>query len=97
MSNNSIVGYEHLPAGTALLCSTDKDNVDSSASWISPVGHNTTTIFIVSSGTSVLQMERTTSPIQLQHGGMWHCEIPDRYNTIQYIYVGLYSQGSITQ
>ena len=93
MSNNSVVGFEDLPAGRALLCSTD--NINSSASWISPVGHITTTVFTVSSGTSVLQMERTTSPIQSIHSGMWHCEIPDRYNTIQYIYVGLYSQGNM--
>jgi hypothetical protein len=93
--NNSVVDLEDLPTGTAFLCSTDAQ-VGFNASWISSTGYRTT-IFSVSRGASVLQVERTASPLQAQHSGVWHCEIPDRNNVIQYLYVGLYSQGRVNR
>ena len=92
MSNNSLLDFEDLPIGVALLCSTDR-KIGFNASWSSPAGNQATAIFNVNSGTSVLQMERTASPIQAYHNGIWHCGIPDLSYDIQYIYVGLYSQG----
>ena len=92
VSNNSIVDFDDLPIGVALLCSTDR-KIGFNASWASPAGNQATAIFNVNSGASVLQMERTASPIQAHHNGIWHCEIPDFSYDIQYIYVGLYSQG----
>ena len=92
MSNNSIFDFDDLPIGVALLCSTDR-KIGFNASWTSPAGNQATAIFNVTSGASVLQMERMASPIQAHHNGIWHCEIPDFSYDIQYIYVGLYSQG----
>ena len=92
VSNNSIVDFDDLPVGVALLCSTDRE-IGFNASWTSPAGNQATAIFNVTSGSSVFQMERTASPIQAYHNGIWHCEIPDLSYDIQYIYVGLYSQG----
>jgi hypothetical protein len=82
VSNNSVVGLEDLPTGTAFLS-------DYHASWTSPTGDQNTTIFNVNRGGSLLQVERTVSPLQAQHSGVWHCEIPGGKN----IYVGLYNQG----
>jgi hypothetical protein len=91
VSNNSVVGLEDLPTGTAFLCSTDARFY--STSWISPTGAQSTTIFSVNHGARVLQVERTASPLQAQHSGVWHCEIPDKNNITQHLYVGLYTQG----
>ena len=95
VSNNSIVDFEDLPIGVALLCSTDR-KIGFNASWASPAGNQATAIFDVNSGASVLQMERMASPIQPHHNGIWHCEIPDWNYNMQYIFVGLYSQGKTT-
>ena len=92
VSNNSIFDFDDLPIGVALLCSTDR-KTGFNASWTSPAGNQATAIFNVTSGASVLQMERTASPIQPHHNGIWRCGIPDKSYDIQYIYVGLYSQG----
>jgi hypothetical protein len=95
VSNNSVVGLEDLPTGTAFLCSTDaRDGFN--ASWISPTGDQTTTIFAVNLGASILQVERTASPLQAYRNGVWHCEIPNRNNIVQLLYVGLYTQGKVT-
>jgi hypothetical protein len=96
VSNNSVVDLEDMPNGTAFLCSTDRNDSEVqgfNASWISPSGDQSTTIFSVNRGASVLQVERTASPLQAQHSGVWHCEIPDSNNITQYLYVGLYTQG----
>jgi hypothetical protein len=95
VSNNSVVDLENLPHGTAFLCSSDRNEVQGfNAAWISPTGDHNTTIFSVNRGASVLQVERTASPLQVQHSGVWHCEIPGRNNIVQHLHVGLYSQGS---
>lgn len=98
VSNNSIIAFEELAPGTALLCSTDTQYscCQSNANWTSPSGENTTGIFGVSRGRSLLEVKRTQQVLQPEHSGVWQCEIPDRYNRVQHVYVGLYTQGKNT-
>ena len=95
MLNNSIVAFEDIPAGTALLCSTDKtDCCQSNAFWISPSATYGTNVFSVANSSSLLVANRmVTGPGAAEHNGMWHCEIPDSYNVTHKIYVGLFNQG----
>ena len=89
--NNTIVSFEDIPAGSALLCSTD--NVNSSAFWRNPQGLQSSTIFSVGHNYSLLVANRTQATVQAYHNGMWHCQIYDTYDMVHYIYVGLFSEG----
>ena len=92
VANNSIIDIEDLKG---VLCITDNldccsSNYSHHAYWRSPQGRSSTNAFIISSGQSVLQIARTVHSL---HSGIWHCEIPDKFNIAQNLYVGLYRQG----
>ena len=96
VSNNSIIALEDIPAGTALVCSTDRTGCCTGynhAFWRRPSNVVSSGVFSTARSSSVLVANRTTQNWQTQHNGMWYCQIRNKYYGWHRIYVGIFSQG----
>ena len=108
LPNNTVIRINDITDsnnnGLALLCITNKQPCCSSppnrfGEWYYPNG---TQFMNQASGYGLyrgrgdnqsVRLNRQTAALDTIPGGIYHCEVPDKNNIPQYLYVGLYSES----
>ena len=88
----------------ALICATDKETCctvefDAVGNWYMPNGSqimqqvNDSRVFYVSRGNQTVELNYVGASDREVPTGIYHCEIADKNNVINYLYIGIYPQN----